>query len=43
MRLNIKLIYIYLIANRASVLYTFNRAKYYNELIIDNKDKSYKD
>ena len=43
MRLNVKLVYIYSIANRAGVLYTFSRARYYNKLIIDNKDKPYKD
>ena len=42
MRLDIKLIYIYSIANRAGVPYTFSRARYYYELIIDKEDKSYK-
>ena len=43
MRLNIEFVYIYPIADRASVSYTFNRARYYYKLIIDKEDKPYKD
>ena len=42
MRLNIELVYIYLIADRAGVSYTFSRARYYYELIINKEDKPYK-
>ena len=43
MRLDIELVYIYFIANRTGVSYTFSRARYYYKLTIDKEDKPYKD